>query len=101
MGTFMKDLPLSKVTVDFGGGPKDVYFRKKASIFEAMAIEKARERGGRFDVVAETVLVRARNSEGSLLFQDSDRDQLIKQYDPDSVADVFMAMVDKEEPAGN
>jgi len=98
---FIQDQPMQSVEVDFGDGSVTVYFRKM-NLYEMDLIDKARDKGS-VDGIVETIMVRARNENGNVLFSKADRSKIVRQYDPDEVLKLVNAMnaFDAEGPAGN
>lgn len=65
----------------------------------------ARSKGGDLDVIVETLIARARDANGDLLFKRANKLELMREVDPDAMADVVLAMgrfdAEMKESAGN
>ena len=98
-GCLHKDLPLKSVDADFGEGPVTVYF-KAMNIRQQKSIA-AKMQDSQMDAVVESLLLRARDSDGLRMFKDKDRDRIEIQFDPEEVSRVVIEMNNRDEPAGN
>ena len=81
---------MQSIDVDFGDGLVTVYFRKM-NLFEMDLIDKARSKGS-VEGIVETVMARARDANGNVLFSKADRSKLVRQFDPDAVLELVNAM---------
>ena len=99
-GCLHSDLPLKSIEADFGEGPVTVYF-KDMNVRQRKLIITARERGGGQDAVMESLMIRARDSNGLRMFKDADRSRVETQFDPDEIDRVVIEMNMQDEPAGN
>lgn len=65
----------------------------------------ARSKGGDLDVIVETLIARARDADGNLMFKKANKLEMMREVDPDIMADVVLAMgrfdSEMKESAGN
>lgn len=70
--------------------PARIYF-KPQTLAEKNKIFSATE-SGRLEAIAVTLIVRSRNEDGSKVFSEADKFELMRSYDPDVMARVVNAM---------
>jgi len=81
-----------------------VYF-KPMTMKEMGVLEESRMSSNSPEIVVDNVIARARDQDMSLLFKRVERLELLREYNPDTLADISIAMtkwdVELKESAGN
>jgi predicted component of type VI protein secretion system len=88
---------MKSLTADFGEGEVTVYYKKRTlyemdQVSQATKYDKFGNVLNKPELVVLTMIYRARTEHGSYMFSASDKIKIMKEFDPDEVARVVLAM---------